>query len=502
MKKIFESDLDSLSLEEEDLLFEKLAKELGLELFKLGAIKKEVAFLLSLDQMRYFEAIIIKKEEKTLLIALKNPFEKSYQETLKMIFSNFSIVFGLIKNRDFKAAISWLEREELLQKLLERIPNEIAKDSKEENSSILEFLKLILQEAVCKGASDVHFERDFETMRIRFRIDGVLVEYLSLESWLLNPLSSCIKLLSHLNITETRIPQDGRFSLSIELRNQIIKDFDFRVSTLPLIEGESIVLRILDKQKTLMPLETLGFSSDELEKITNLFNLPYGLVFITGPTGSGKSTTMYGILNILKERNLKIITLEDPVEYRLKHISQVTIGAKINFASILRNVLRQDPDVIILGEVRDKETLQIAIQAAFTGHLVFATLHTNDSLDTIVRLLDMGLESYFISQALSGIIAQRLLRKLCRHCRESQDGVFISKGCEMCNYTGYSGREVVAEILCMDKDLEDFIAQKITKTEILEKILANDESFTLEKRALNKAKNGITDLKEVYKVIK
>ena len=282
MKKIFESDLDSLSLEEEDLLFEKLAKELGLELFKLGAIKKEVAFLLSLDQMRYFEAIIIKKEEKTLLIALKNPFEKSYQETLKMIFSNFSIVFGLIKNRDFKAAISWLEREELLQKLLERIPNEIAKDSKEENSSILEFLKLILQEAVCKGASDVHFERDFETMRIRLRIDGVLVEYLSLESWLLNPLSSCIKLLSHLNITETRIPQDGRFSLSIELRNQIIKDFDFRVSTLPLIEGESIVLRILDKQKTLMPLETLGFSSDELEKITNLFNLPYGLVFITG----------------------------------------------------------------------------------------------------------------------------------------------------------------------------------------------------------------------------
>ncbi|MDY4426106.1 MAG: ATPase, T2SS/T4P/T4SS family, partial [Helicobacter sp.] len=417
MKKIFESDLDSLSLEEEDLLFEKLAKELGLELFKLGAIKKEVAFLLSLDQMRYFEAIIIKKEEKTLLIALKNPFEKSYQETLKMIFSNFSIVFGLIKNRDFKAAISWLEREELLQKLLERIPNEIAKDSKEENSSILEFLKLILQEAVCKGASDVHFERDFETMRIRLRIDGVLVEYLSLESWLLNPLSSCIKLLSHLNITETRIPQDGRFSLSIELRNQIIKDFDFRVSTLPLIEGESIVLRILDKQKTLMPLETLGFSSDELEKITNLFNLPYGLVFITGPTGSGKSTTMYGILNILKERNLKIITLEDPVEYRLKHISQVAIGAKINFASILRNVLRQDPDVIILGEVRDKETLQIAIQAAFTGHLVFATLHTNDSLDTIVRLLDMGLESYFISQALSGIIAQRLLRKLCRHCR-------------------------------------------------------------------------------------
>lgn len=501
----FAKSLDSLSLEEEREVFRHLAQELGWRLFSLGEISKEKAFSLSLEQMRYFGAIVVGQKGNALFVALKNPFEKSHQETLKMLFAGLAVEFGLIQNSDFKEAIFWLAREERLRNLLGLIPSEIAKDSKAsrgEHSSVLELVKFVLQEAVFRGASDVHLERDFEHLRIRFRIDGVLVEYLSLESWLLSPLSSCIKLLSHLNITEAKIPQDGRFSLKLELKSGSLRDFDFRVSTLPLVEGESIVLRILDKQKTLMPLESLGFLPSDLEKITKLFNLPYGLVFITGPTGSGKSTTMYGILNILKERNLKIITLEDPVEYRLRHISQVAMGHKISFASALRNVLRQDPDVIILGEVRDKETLQIAIEAAFTGHLVFATLHTNDSLDTIVRLLDMGLEPYFITQALSGIIAQRLLRKLCVHCRESRQEGFVSKGCEMCNHTGYSGREVVAEIVCMDKDLEDFISQKITKTEILQKILAKMPDFTLEQKALSKARSGITDLKEVYKVVK
>ncbi len=501
----FGKNLDSLSLSEEREVFERLARELGWRLFSLGAINKEKAFCLSLEQMRYFGAIVMEQKGNVLFVALKNPFDKSHQETLKMLFADFAVEFGLIQNSDFKEAIFWLTREERLWNLLGLIPSEIAKDSRDfrdEHSSVLDLVKFVLQEAVYRGASDVHLERDFEHLRIRFRIDGVLVEYLSLESWLLSPLSSCIKLLSHLNITEAKIPQDGRFSLKLELKDKSLRDFDFRVSTLPLVEGESIVLRILDKQKTLMPLELLGFLPSELERIAKLFNLPYGLVFITGPTGSGKSTTMYGILNILKERNLKIITLEDPVEYRLRHISQVAMGHKIGFASVLRNVLRQDPDVIILGEVRDKETLQIAIEAAFTGHLVFATLHTNDSLDTIVRLLDMGLEPHFITQSLSGIIAQRLLRKLCIYCRESKEEGFVSKGCEMCNHTGYSGREVIAEIVCMDKDLEDFISQKITKTEILQKILAKTPDFTLEQKALNKARSGITDLKEVYKVVK
>ena len=194
--------------------------------------------------------------------------------------------------------------------------------------------------------------------------------------------------------------------------------------------------------------------------------------------------------------------MKDPVEYRLKHISQVAMSDKISFAGALRNVLRQDPDVIILGEVRDKETLQIAIQAAFTGHLVFATLHTNDSLDTIVRLLDMGLEPYFIVQSLSGIIAQRLLRKLCIYCREKQNEGYVSRGCEACNYTGYNTREAIAEILVMNQDLEDFIFKKIEKTQMLSRLEQANPNFTLIKKAFNKAECGITDLKEVYRVVK
>ena len=507
MKQIYdyfngEFKLDSIGLAEQKEFFEEAANKLKVPLFKLRDIHKETALLLSVEQMLHFGAIVVENKENKLAIALKNPLDKTHQDTLRMLFRDFLIEFGLIAKEDFKEAILWLKGQERLKEILEQIPYEITKDSKGEHSSILELVKLVLQEAVYKRASDVHFEKDFESLRIRFRIDGVLVEYLCLEDWLLNPLSSCIKLLSHLNITETKIPQDGRFSLGLEIRGGEQRIFDFRVSTLPLIEGESIVLRILDKQKTLIPLEHLGFSSSELESIVELFNLPYGLVFITGPTGSGKSTTMYGILNILKERNLKIITLEDPVEYRLKHISQVAMSDKISFAGALRNVLRQDPDVIILGEVRDKETLQIAIQAAFTGHLVFATLHTNDSLDTIVRLLDMGLEPYFIAQSLSGIIAQRLLRKLCIYCREKQDEGYVSRGCEACNYTGYNTREAIAEILVMNQDLEDFIFKKIEKTQMLSRLEQANPNFTLIKKAFNKAECGITDLKEVYRVVK
>lgn len=228
--------------------------------------------------------------------------------------------------------------------------------------------------------------------------------------------------------------------------------------------------------------------------------MPYGLVFITGPTGSGKSTTMYGILNILKERNLKIITLEDPVEYRLPHISQVAMNAEVSFANILRNVLRQDPDVIILGEVRDKESLQIAIQAAFTGHLVFATLHTNDALDTIVRLHDMGLEPHFIAQSLSGIIAQRLLRKVCACRQNSKHNNAL--GCESCNHTGYCGRIAIAEIVLTSAELEDFIYRRISKIELLKKIEKQTPNFTLEQKAHQLVTNGITDMREVCRVVK
>lgn len=391
--------------------------------------------------------------------------------------------FGEICLEEFEKTLAWLAQEELLQVLLKKIQREMNQESKNKDSSIQNLVRFLLQVAVSKNASDVHFERDFDCMRVRFRIDGVLVERFSFALWLFAPLSASIKLLSHLNLTESKQPQDGRFELELQHTDNTLRTFDFRVSTLPLIEGESIVLRILDKHKTLLPLESLGFGHIELEQIKSLFNLPYGLVLITGPTGSGKSTTMYGILNILKERNLKIITLEDPVEYRLPHINQVAMSPEVSFANVLRNVLRQDPDVIILGEVRDKESLQIAIQAAFTGHLVFATLHTNDALDTIVRLNDMGLEPHFIAQSLSGIIAQRLLRKLCK-CQTTTD-TDKPLGCEACNQTGYLGRIAIAEIVQTNSDLEDFIHHRLDKQEFLEKLEKQIPYFTLEQKHYN-----------------
>lgn len=477
-------------------------------------IDKDIALRLSVEQMRYFGAILIKESiPNTLKIALLDYPNNPHQETIQSLFSDYFLEFGEINLKEFEKALVWLAQEELLLTLLKQIQQEINQESKEKDSSIQSLVQFLLQSAVSKNASDVHLERDFECMRVRFRIDGVLVERFSFELWLFAPLSASIKLLSHLNLTESKKPQDGRFELELLHTDNTLRIFDFRVSTLPLIEGESIVLRILDKHKTLLPLESLGFGNIELAQIQSLFNLPYGLVLITGPTGSGKSTTMYGILNILKERNLKIITLEDPVEYRLPHINQVAMSSEVSFANVLRNVLRQDPDVIILGEVRDKESLQIAIQAAFTGHLVFATLHTNDALDTIVRLKDMGLEPYFIAQSLSGIIAQRLLRKLC----PCQNATHIQKdsiskredkesratfGCESCNHTGYLGRIAIAEIVLASPDLEDFIHHRIPKQEFLERLEQQTPYFTLEQKALQLCANKITDMREVYRVVK
>ncbi|MDE5591582.1 MAG: Flp pilus assembly complex ATPase component TadA, partial [Helicobacter sp.] len=330
--------------------------------------------------MEYFGAVLIKKEGEKLIVGVNNDFK--HEDFLVQYFKDKVLEFREIDKSIFDEALSWLRLEERLLQCLRQVFDEINKESSSDDSGILELIKLILQEAVSKLASDIHFEKDFKRCCVRFRIDGVLVERFSFNEWIFPPLSSSLKLLSSLKITETKKPQDGRFALEF-FKNGDKHIFDFRVSVLPLIDGESIVLRILDKQKTLMPLETLGFLPSQMEEIERLFNLPYGLIFITGPTGSGKSTTMYGILNIIKDRNLKIITLEDPIEYRLSGISQVAVNKNVPFVSVLRNILRQDPDIIVLGEVRDQESLQIAIQAAFTGHLVFATLHTNDSLDTI-----------------------------------------------------------------------------------------------------------------------
>jgi general secretion pathway protein E len=328
-------------------------------------------------------------------------------------------------------------------------------------------------------------------------------------------LASRLKLLSNLDIAEKRKPQDGRFSTLVGDR-----EYDFRISTLPILYGESIVMRVLDKQKALVRLEDAGMDSASYQKLLKGLEAPYGIILVTGPTGSGKTTTLYGALNELRNVEDKVITVEDPVEYRMNLIQQVQVNPKVglSFADALRSILRQDPDKIMIGEIRDQETLEIAIKAALTGHLVISTLHTNDAISAIPRMADMGIEHYLISGALVAIQAQRLVRKICTNCKVEEQipplaleefkhhipenaKFYKGKGCKECNDTGYMGREMICEVLNISEKLSSLIAKGATKDAMLEQ--AKKEGFVgIFENGIQKALDGITSIEEVLKVAK
>ncbi|CAM2896320.1 GspE/PulE family protein [Helicobacter burdigaliensis] len=465
---------------------------------ELGEINLEIAKLLNLEQMKHFGAICLDYREEHLQIALLESSKEEAEKTLPKILNPYKIQFFYITKENFQEILHFLEIEQNIALALEEIPKS---DLQNKDSKVIFLLENIMQDAIYKGASDIHIEQTSKECKIRFRLDSVLVDRLNLPSYLNAPLMLCLKLFANLNIAEVSLPQDGRFSYLLKDTKGDKRNYDFRISTLPLVEGESAVLRVLDNKSIVLPLKELGLSKEELEKILKMAHLPYGFVLISGPTGSGKSTTLHAILNQIKHKNLKIISLEDPVEYRLENITQVAIHKEISFASVLKNILRQDPDVIMIGEIRDKETLQVALRAAFTGHLVFSTLHTNDALEAIPRLIDMGVEQYFLKEALSGVIAQRLLRKLCPLCKVKVGEFYKARGCVKCNFTGFKGRVVIAEILLMNETLKAFIDNKLSKEKILE-ILQKEGDYSLLQKALCKAKSGITSLKEVYRVVK
>lgn len=326
------------------------------------------------------------------------------------------------------------------------------------NSYILEFIDELFTFCIKNEVSDIHIETLDQSVIIRVRIDGVLNQFFRFSINLYPILSSIIKFLASLDISQKRLPLDGRFSRKVD--NNI---FDFRVSTLPTIYGESIVIRILDNQNIQKSIDDIGFDKDTLNIIKSAISLSSGMILITGPTGSGKTTTLYSILNFLNSKEKKIITIEDPVEYKLDGINQVNINSEINldYKTVLKNILRQDPDILLIGEIRDTLSAKIAIRAALTGHLVIATLHTNNSIETITRLIDLKIEPYLISSTLKMIIAQRLVRKLCNDCKQydNQTKLYIPKGCAKCNLMGYINRTVVAEILEIDKDIASKISQ-------------------------------------------
>lgn len=376
---------------------------------------------------------------------------------------------------------------------------------------------LVMMQAIADRASDIHFEPDERALRVRFRIDGFLYESMTLPKTTHPAITARIKILAEMDITETRLPQDGNFNIRMENRG-----FEVRVSTFPTIYGENVVLRILDQTSPLLTLEDLGFSEDMLNQFKQLLRKTTGMILVTGPTGSGKTTTLYASLNMINSIDKNIITIEDPVEYRLSLIRQTQINPKagITFAAGLRSILRQDPDVIMVGEIRDHETAQIAIQAALTGHLVLSTLHTNDAIEAITRLLDIGIEPYLISSSVIGVLAQRLVRAICPHCKvpvppdeatlkemkgmlpksENPPTFYRGKGCKQCKKSGYLGRTGIYELLAVNERMKRLISEKASSEEIRQIARETAGLKSLREDGLLKILKGVTTRDEVDRV--
>jgi general secretion pathway protein E len=383
------------------------------------------------------------------------------------------------------------------------------------DAPIIKLVNHIISQSVKARASDIHIEPFQDSFKVRYRVDGILYDLLSPPKWIQPALISRIKVMAKMNIAEKRLPQDGR--LDVKIGNQ---EIDVRVSTIPTSFGERLVLRLLDKSASLISLSDLGIVSDKLDTIENLVKSPNGIILVTGPTGSGKTTTLYAILSSINMPDINIITIEDPIEYKIEGISQIQVNPKIDltFASGLRSIVRQDPDVILVGEIRDRETADIAVQSALTGHLVFSTLHTNDSASAITRLVDIGVEPFLISSSVLAVVAQRLIRVLCKSCREPytpDDGalksiginanqcreavIYKSIGCESCFFTGYRGRTGIFEIMLLDDSLKSLILKTHDSNSIKNEAL-NLNMVTLRQDGVQKVLNGISTIEEVFRV--
>ncbi|MBE9869033.1 type II/IV secretion system protein [Campylobacter concisus] len=474
---------------------------------------------LSTAQLKTYSAIPVKEDEISVYIAFKNPFDVIAQDKVQNLFNRKLLKVAIAQPTQIEKYISKLALNESIKDVITEIRRELSSSASQgqntENSGILKLIEIILKTSIQSRASDIHIEPTETNCIVRSRIDGMLSETFIFDKDIYPPMVSRMKLLSNMDIAERRRPQDGRFSAQI-----LDKEYDFRISTLPILNGESIVLRILDKSKVIINLEDLGMHPDNFAKFKKSMKAPYGIILVTGPTGSGKTTTLYGALNDIKSVKTKIITVEDPVEYQLNMIQQVHVNEKagLTFVSALRSILRQDPDVIMIGEIRDQETLRIAIQAALTGHLVFSTLHTNDAISALPRMIDMGIEPYLVSGALVCIEAQRLVRKLCPHCKhkitlsqKAFDEVkkfvpenyqfYKSVGCPQCSQTGYLGREMISEILPISDHIASMVANGASKDEL--KSVAYEEGFIdMFHDGVIRAANGITTLEEVYRVAK
>ena len=502
----------------EQQLIEVLEFQLGIphiNLYKY-AIEEDAVKLVPKELARRHLLMPVRIDGNKLLVAMADPMDYFAIEELRMT-TGYEIVPGIASKASLYRTINkYYEIPESIEELMGNvIQEEVTEEADiiDEEAPIVRLVNQMITNAVIQKASDIHFDPQETEIRVRYRIDGILRTERTLPKYMQNMITARIKIMSNLNITENRLPQDGRFNMNVHAR-----PIDIRVSVLPTIYGEKIVMRLLDLDNTLDDIDKLGFTPENLSKFQQMIEKPIGIVLITGPTGSGKTSTLYAALNRLNRETVNIITIEDPVEYQIPGIIQVEVKEEVgmSFANSLRSILRQDPDIIMVGEIRDTETAQIAIRASLTGHLVLSTLHTNSAVATIVRLIDMGVEPFLISSSLNGIVAQRLVRKVCRDCGENHEPTerekeifaqanipihFIrrGRGCTSCGMTGYRGRLAIHEVLLLDETLRNLITDSRSRADFL-KHTKQIGMKTLIEDGLNKVAQGLTTTEEVLRV--
>lgn len=443
-----------------------------------------------------------KMEDFTIGVAAVDTLPQNTLDEIKFLTGREVVIYKADRNQIFSGISSCFSRknaENALKSL--KLDYKTPEKSNEggvvfQDSPVIRLTTSIIVKAICNEASDIHIEPFKEIVKVRYRIDGVLQESITFPKTIYSMVATRIKVMAGMNITEKRTPQDGKISF-----NYNSNSYDFRISTLPVIDGEKIVIRILYSEKNKMELKDLGFKIEGINFIKEILQDSHGIILVTGPTGSGKSTTLYSMINSLKKEEKNIVTIEDPVEFTLEGINQVNVNRKtgLSFAEGLRTILRQDPDIIMVGEIRDEETARIAVRAAITGHLVISTLHTNDAASAVLRLVDMGIPSYLVGDALIGVIAQRLVRKICPACRVKNGESYKGKGCKKCRGTGYTGRTVIYEYIKMDSKAKEIIKGSKDAAD-LRGYNSNKGVKTLKDCCNELIKNGITT-KEEYKRI-
>jgi type IV pilus assembly protein PilB len=519
--------LVDMGLVKEGDLVAALAKQVGLSFVDLSdhPVDAHAASLLPEAVARRYRALPVGYEDNRLVVAMADPANLYALDDIRTI-TGMEIKPVVATAGDIDAAIRKYSR---FDESVEQVVSEASQALEEDDTTlermaaavdegpIVKMVNMLITQALTDRASDIHIEPTERDLRVRYRVDGVLHEVMHSPKNLQAGLISRLKVMAEINIAERRIPQDGRISLTVQS-----KSLDLRVATLPTVYGEKVVIRILDKSSVLLKLGELGFIEDSYKRYEDAFTRPYGAVLVTGPTGSGKSTTLYATLNSINKPDKNIITVEDPVEYRLPGINQVQINSKagLTFASALRSILRSDPDIILIGEIRDHETALIAVESALTGHLVLSTLHTNDAPSALPRLIEMGVEPYLVASSVDCVVAQRLARKLCPKCKEPYrperielevagfapdevediDELYRPVGCANCARTGFRGRLGLYEVMPTSEEIERLTVERVS-SDVIRRVAREAGMATLREDGLQKVKRGITSIEEVLRVV-